>query len=129
MIPPPAGEVPVPGDGRDYRFAPNDFGLAAARLDPDGSGSFSFEVTGVRQVLRCEAGDWRETRCELPDLGSRVVTSACRDGDAFVATIRFPETPHAYTLTCRVAGDELVADGRVNVSFFPTEFTLTGRAA
>jgi CubicO group peptidase (beta-lactamase class C family) len=128
VIPPPTGEAPAAGDGREYRFEPNDLGLVSARLDPDGSGSFVIEGEGVRQALHCRAGDWQESRCEIAYLGSRVMTSAHADGDAFFATIRFPQTPHSYTLTCRVTGDELVTDVRVNVGFGPSELTLTGRA-
>ena len=47
------------------------------------------------------------------------------DGDAFVATLRWVETPFVGTLTCRVDGGTMTVDGKLNVSFGPTEFQLS----
>ena len=55
---------------------------------------------------------------EPPDL-----TSAYGDGDAFVATFRWVETPFVATLSCRVDNGRMTVDGKLNVSFGPTEFT------
>ncbi len=130
---PPSGPAPAPGNGQTYRFvANNPTGLTAVRLDPDGTGTFSFEdQKGQRQDLVCAAGGWREQTAAGPfedagpEIGERVLTSAYGDGDAFVATFRWIETPFLATLTCRTDGDTMTVDGQFNVSFGPTEFTLT----
>jgi hypothetical protein len=120
-IPPPTG--PAPSGGRAYRFEPNEHGLVSARLGTEAT--FSFELAGIGQDVVCASGGWREAECRLPGLGSRVLTSAYGDGDTVVATLRFPETPYSYTVTCRPAGDDLAVEVGVNVSFGPTSLALT----
>ncbi|WP_350277143.1 serine hydrolase [Kribbella sp. HUAS MG21] len=132
-LPPPSGPAPAGGDGRTYRFAAdNMLGLVSARIDPDGTGTFSFRdlEDGSRHDLVCAAGDWREASAPgtvddaAPEVGERVVTNAYGDGDAFVATLRWLESPYVATLTCRVTGDTLTVDVALNVSFGPTDFTI-----
>jgi CubicO group peptidase (beta-lactamase class C family) len=123
-VQPPAGPPPRPGDGRTYEFAPNDGYLLTARLDPDATGIFTIDIHGIVHEVVCAAGAWREA--QAPN-GDRTAASAYGDGDTFVATIRFLATPYVYTLRCRPVGDQLVVDVRVNVSFGPTEYTLTSR--
>ncbi|NEA36704.1 serine hydrolase [Streptomyces sp. SID13031] len=132
-IAPPAGPV-AKGDGKTYRFDSNLASLTAVKLDPDGTGTFSFEIggenydatvpAGSKQDVVCAPGGWQEVRDELTDPQQRLVTSAHADGDAFVATFRYLETPYAATFTCRPDGDGLTIDVRYNVSFGPTEFSL-----
>jgi CubicO group peptidase (beta-lactamase class C family) len=134
---PPTGPAPAGGDGRTYRFtADNPAGLTAVRLNADGTGVFTFEAFGGggSHEIVCGPGDWREqsTLGSLYDAnleaGNRIMTSAYGDGDAFVATFRWVETPFVAKLTCRVAGDSMTLDGELNVSFGPTTFTLTSQA-
>ena len=131
---PPAGAAPAAGDGRTYHFAAaNPAGLTSARIDADGSGTFTFSDLGDGSIheLRCAAGDWQEQAAPgtvddaAPEAGERVLTSAYGDGDAFVATLRWVETPFVATLTCRVDGSTMTVDGKLNVSFGPTEFQLS----
>jgi CubicO group peptidase (beta-lactamase class C family) len=125
---PPSGPAPAGGNGRTYRFAGNEIGLEAVRLNADGTGTFTFSG---REVT-CGAGGWREHRSlgvpAGPDsdsaAGQRLVTSAYADGDTFVATIRFLETPFVLTLACRLPSDTLTIDVTQNVSFGPTSFTI-----
>ncbi|WP_163508486.1 serine hydrolase domain-containing protein [Fodinicola acaciae] len=133
-IRPPAGPPPRPGDGRTYDFVENDAFLRSIRLDPDGSGTFTFAANGATNEVVFRAGGWREAVDPLDwrpiegdssDPANRLVTSAYGDGDSFVATMRPLSTPFVYTFVCRAAGDRMVVDVRVNVSFGPTEFTLT----
>ena len=58
-----------------------------------------------------------------------MVTSAYADGDAFVATFRWLESPFAVaTLTCRVTdGDTMTIDGSSTCRFGPATFTRVGR--
>ena len=128
---PPKGAVPT-GNGRTYTFEPNHSMLAAVRLDADGTGTFTFSHAAglwgnpseASQQVVCAPGDWRELTDELTDPPSRMVTSAYADGDAFVATFRYLESPFAVTMTCRVDDDTMTIDGRNNVGFGPAEFTL-----
>jgi len=128
---PPKGAVPT-GNGRTYTFEPNSAMLAAVRLDADGTGTFTFShAAGLwdhpgegSQDVVCAPGDWHESTDELTDPPARMVTSAYADGDAFVATFRYLETPFAVTMTCRTEGDVMTIDGLNNVGFGPATFTL-----
>lgn len=132
-LPPPAGPAPAGGDGRTYRFGANVARLRSVRLDRDGTGVFTFGDPGQSSPsdIVCAAGAWREQRGPAAMSGAnleteyRVLTSAYGDGDTFVATIRVAESPFVATLRCRPAGDQLTVDVTLNVSFGPTEFTLT----
>jgi CubicO group peptidase (beta-lactamase class C family) len=132
----PSGPAPTGGDGRTYRFtADNLAGLTAVRLDPDGTGTFTFaglELGATDSVdIVCGPGDWREVNAvgvlkeADPQSRQRVVSSAYADGDAFVATIRFVETPFVLTLSCRTTDEGMTIDATQNVSFGPTALTLT----
>jgi CubicO group peptidase (beta-lactamase class C family) len=147
---PPAGPAPASagtgdagtggvGNGQTYRFAnDNETGLIAVRLDPDGTGTFTFAGLGPGATdpvdIVCEPGDWRELNSvgvvkeADPVRQQRVVSSAYVDGDTFVATIRFLETPFVLTLACHPPTDRLTIDVTENVSFGPTSFTLTSEA-
>jgi CubicO group peptidase (beta-lactamase class C family) len=132
-ITPPAGGAPK-GDGKTYEFDRNFAALKSARLDPDGTGTFVFQVdgsdydvtvpAGSTQEVVCKPGDWQELTHELADPPQRLVVSTVADGDDFVATFRYLETPYAATFRCRPDGDALTIDVRLNVSFGPTEFSL-----
>ncbi|MFG1623048.1 serine hydrolase domain-containing protein [Kribbella sp. NPDC049227] len=134
-LPPPTGPAPTSGDGQTYRFAENVVGLTAVRLDPDGIGTFSLlgverDSDGPTDIV-CAVGDWREQSSHgvlldavTPEV-QRVVTSAYGDGDAFVATIRWLETPFVATLACRTADGRMTIGVNLNVSFGPTELTVT----
>jgi len=133
---PPSGPAPTGGNGQTYRFAnDNATGLTAVRLDPDGTGTFTFaglEPGATDPVdIVCAPGDWRELNSvgvlkeADPQVGQRVVSSAHADGDTYVATIRFVETPFVLTLACHPPTDQLTIDVTQNVSFGPTSLTLT----
>jgi hypothetical protein len=112
-------------------------GIAAVRLDPDGTGAFTFVpgsmsdeahvAAGTTQELTFAPGGWREDVDMLQDTEQRLVTSAYGDGDTFVGIVRYLETPYVVTLRCRVDGDALQIDLRFNVSFWPPEMTLRSR--
>lgn len=123
---PPAGPAPSGGSGQTYRFAGNDAGLTAVRLDPDGTGTFTFSQDDVTHEVVCAAGEWREQRSPArgTEPGQRIVTSAYGEGDAFVATFRWLDTPFVATATCRESGGSMTVDVELNVSFGPTSFTL-----
>jgi CubicO group peptidase (beta-lactamase class C family) len=124
-ISPPSGPAPA-ANGRTYQFERNDHNLVAVRLDAEST--FTLEVAGVQQDVTCAPGGWREAECTLPGLGSRVLTSAYGDQDAVVATLRFPETPYCYTLSCRPSAEELAVEVGMNVGFGPEQVTLTAHA-
>ena len=136
QIAPPAGEAPK-GDGRTYEFEPNWAAVKSVRLDPDGTGTFVFVIDGANhdatvpagssQEVVCAPGGWQELTDELMDPPQRLVTNASGDGEAFVATFRYLETPYVATFTCRPDGDALAIDVRFNVSFGPTEFSLRSK--
>jgi CubicO group peptidase (beta-lactamase class C family) len=131
---PPTGPAPSGGDGRTYRFPRNDAGLTAVRLDPDGTGTFTFAAvedgTDEPHEIVCTAGDWREHRSPgvlrdaVTEPGQRILTSAIASNDAFVATFRWVETPFVATLTCHPTPNSMTIDCQLNVSFGPTSFTL-----
>lgn len=133
---PPSGPTPGGASGRTYPFANDNMtGLIAVRLDPDGTGTFTFAglehgATDPVDIV-CRPGDWQELnhvgvlKEADPETGQRVVSSASADGDTFVATIRFLETPFVLTLACRETDDGMIIDATQNVSFGPTSFTLS----
>jgi CubicO group peptidase (beta-lactamase class C family) len=126
-IVPPKGAVPT-GNGRTYRFEPNQAMLTAVRLDADSTGTFTFAADGQgEQDVVCAPGDWRELTDELTDPPARLVTSAYADGDAVVAIFRYLETPFVVTMTCRADGDAMTIDVVNNVGFGPARFTLRSR--
>ena len=106
------------------------------RLDPDGTGTFTFEAASLTSPVEtapratydvvCGPGDWQEAVDGSPS--GRLLTSAYGDGDAFVATLRYVATPFVMTLSCRPEGDALIVDCRFNVGFGPSTFTLTAHA-
>jgi CubicO group peptidase (beta-lactamase class C family) len=120
-IAPPGGPSPA-ANGRSYRFEKNDHNLVAVRLGAETT--FTLEVAGVQQDVTCAPGGWREAECTLPGLGSRVLTSAYGDQDSVVATVRFPETPYCYTLTCRPSAENLTVEVGMNVGFGSGQITL-----
>jgi hypothetical protein len=134
---PPTGSTPS-GNGRTYEFEANYTGITAVRLDPDGTGTFTMTAgslaehvgvpDGTTQDLVFVPGSWREDDDKLQSPPQRLVTSAYGDGDTFVATVRYLETPFVATMRCRVVGDTLEVDLRFNVSFGPLESTLTSRS-
>ncbi|MEU4601804.1 serine hydrolase [Kribbella sp. NPDC023972] len=137
-LPPPSGPSPTGGDGHTYRFAANEAGLSAVRLDPDGTGTFTFaEVEqgshGSYEIV-CAPGGWREQRIPgvsrdaVTEPGQRIVTSAYAEGDAFVATFRWLETPFVASAACRTADGQMTIAVNLNVSFGPTTFTVTSTA-
>jgi CubicO group peptidase (beta-lactamase class C family) len=129
----PAGPAPK-GDGKTYEFDRNWAALKSARLDPDGTGTFGFVIdgrdsdltvpAGSTQEVVCKPGDWQELTDELTGPPTRMVVNTSADGDTFVATFRYLETPYVVTFRCRPDGDALAVDVRSNVSFGPTEFSL-----
>ncbi|GAA0958662.1 hypothetical protein GCM10009554_71190 [Kribbella koreensis] len=133
---PPTGAT-YAGDGRTYEFDANPMGIAAVRLDPDGTGTFTLvpgsladdaqATTGRTQELSFAPGPWQEDVDKLQDTPQRLVTSAYGDGDTFVAIVRYLESPYVVTLRCRVDGEALQIDLRFNVSFWPPELTLRSR--
>jgi CubicO group peptidase (beta-lactamase class C family) len=121
-IDPPTGASPPAGDGRTYRFEPNEIELAGATWKTDGSLVLDFQdgkyQYGERVV--CAAGDWREYQDR-----QRILTSAHGAGDELVATVRFVETPFAYTVTCHQQPDQLTLTIDPNVGFDPDPVTLS----
>ena len=132
----PSGPAPSGGNGRTYRFA-DERGRSGS--GPVGCGRHRHlhvrlrragRRRGARGRLRSRrlAGANVASACSrrpIPRPGSAWSPSAYADGDTFVATIRFVETPFVLTLACHPAGDTLTIDVTQNVSFGPTSFTLT----
>jgi CubicO group peptidase (beta-lactamase class C family) len=83
-----------------------------------------------KQKFVCGAGAWREGILGVARHSPRMIASGVwSDDDTFVITLRYYETPFIYTLSCHVAGDHLMVDGSINVSFDPTQFSLVGHPA
>jgi len=119
-LPPPSGPAPQGGDGRTYTFEQNPATLRSIRWDADGTALFTFTDDTTAVVAHSPDG-WH-------DAGAHVVTAAHGDGDVFVGTIRWLDSPHAAEFRCRISDGEMTVDGRLNVSFAPLEFTITSRA-
>jgi hypothetical protein len=72
----------------------------------------------------CSPGPWRELRDELRNPAQRLATSAYGDGENFVATFRYLQTPFVLTFNCRTDGENLAIDAELNLGFGPNTFTL-----
>nr|WP_238354762.1 serine hydrolase [Kribbella sandramycini] len=119
---PPSGPAPQAGDGQTYTFTPNPGFLRSVRWDADGAAVLTFLVTELSEpettAFTCAPGAWLHAE------GEPVVTSAYGDGDAFVATVRWLDTPFSGQFRCRVDNGRMTVDGKLNVSFGPTEFSI-----
>ncbi|MCB0131808.1 MAG: serine hydrolase [Caldilineaceae bacterium] len=86
-------------------------------------------------ALHAGFGIWRESTTTFyggPDaISSPTVGSFAWSGDdTLTLQVRYIETPHSLTVTCRFVDDTLEMGMRLNVSFGPVELpTLTGRRA
>jgi CubicO group peptidase (beta-lactamase class C family) len=130
---PPAGRSSSPlaagMGGIEYALEKNALKLTAARFDfrPD-SCTMTLKHGSKRTVLTLGFGEWREGTMLLPadhapGLQDHPVTASgvWTADDAFVVTVRLILTPFVYTFTNRLAGNELLCDPEVNVSFGPTK--------
>jgi hypothetical protein len=145
IVPPqgrPAPALAAEIAGRTYRFAPNDLGIESFALSLDGAGTaLTLRDRNGEHRIVCGDGVWRGGVTSFMSQGGRRLDSrpaqrsiaaagAWAADDAYLATIYYDETPFCGTLTCRFAGERLLLDMAVNVSFEATTFPqLEGRAA
>ena len=126
--------------GREFALADNVDGIQAI--------GFAFSADGGTLVIRDDQGSRRipcgYDRWTLSDgsplfmrghpgesaASMKVAASgAWADDQTYVVELCWPGTPFRRTLSCRVEGDRLTVDQRMNVSFGPTELPrLEGRA-
>lgn len=143
-IAPPEGQ-PAPAlaaevAGRTYRFAPNDLHFETFTLDlgEEGTTLTLRDDRGEHRIV-CGDGVWRKGATNLMTQGvprlslhtverSVAAAGAWTGDDTYLARVYFDETPFCATFTCRFAGERLLLDVGVNVSFGPTSFPqLEGR--
>lgn len=133
-IPAPTGPAAQGGDGKTYTFGENPGFLQSVRWDADGSAFLTFfqfrQAKAEDNGYVFGPGDWHEqpglaSDSDVDGTEHQVLTHAYGDGDALVATIRWLAGPHAAEFRCRIADGRMTVDGRLNVSFAPTEFTVT----
>jgi CubicO group peptidase (beta-lactamase class C family) len=144
-IAPPAG-LPAPAlaeqiAGRTYRFAPNDLKLESLTLSLGEAGTTLTvrDAQGDQQIV-CGDGAWRQSVTRFMSQGGGRPTAqptprpiAAAGGwtadDTYLAKLYYVETPFCVTLACTFAGERLLLDVSVNVSFGPTTFPqIEGRA-
>jgi CubicO group peptidase (beta-lactamase class C family) len=87
------------------------------------------------ESIPCGYGAWQQGQSSLfnrPWLFEPTPTVACgawTAADSFTMVVRLYETPFFHTLVFHFAGDEMMVETRVNVSFESSEMLLTARRA
>jgi CubicO group peptidase (beta-lactamase class C family) len=88
----------------------------------------TFSTSNANYEIVTGLGEWIEGTTALfePDYPHVVASAIWKTDNTLQVTVRGYETPFVYTLDCKFEGDQLRIDGKVNVSFGPTTYTLTG---
>ncbi len=132
----PASPIASQVSGRKYRVDPNVLQIETMTFEFTEAGcTFTVKTAVGTETIPCGYGTWLtgETRLfRQPLLFDRTPTaasSAWTDENILTMVIRLIETPFFYTLVCHFVGDEIVLEGRVNVSLESLEpVLLTARA-
>lgn len=98
-------------------------------LDKNGA-TFSLHNRYGEQRVHCGYGEWQKGVITVDQRGPAPVAAsgAWVADDTYVIKQYFDETPFLNTTTLHFAGDQVTYQGRLNVSFGPTEFPkLVGR--
>jgi hypothetical protein len=80
-----------------------------------------------KHEITCGDQAWVEGKTTLfgPDYPGVAASGTWTAEDTFTITLRFYETPYVHTLQCKFNGDQLTVDGKLNVSFGPTNYLIT----
>jgi hypothetical protein len=116
---------------RTYKVDDNEFKFETITMNFDGSGcTISVKAAGDEESFPCGYSAWQQSQTSVFDEPwllepSRIVASgAWTADDTFTMIVRFYETSFYRTLVCHFAGDELMIETRVNVSFGSTKPVL-----
>jgi CubicO group peptidase (beta-lactamase class C family) len=125
--------VAAPAAGQMYLCDANELGVEAIGLEwGEGSSVLTLRDARGEHQFACRNGAWHKSETTFAAFGSPHVAASggWTAGDTYTAELCFYETPFCLTLACRFAGDQLHAQGVVNVSFGPREWPpLIGRRA
>jgi CubicO group peptidase (beta-lactamase class C family) len=134
-LPLPPGRASSPTaarvSGRTYTFEPNglEFESLALTFDAGGCTAAIHSSGGEHQILVGQ-GEWRPGITSFVDRGPPAPAAAAgawADDETYVIKMHYSETPFCATLSCRFAGERLLLDFGLNVSFGPTKFpTVVG---
>jgi CubicO group peptidase (beta-lactamase class C family) len=110
--------------GRTYTFPENDQTLESAALTAgDGTAEITFRNSCGDQKITAGFGKWvrGETRLTTKHPLKVAASYAWPKEDTFELQICFYESPTIMTTTCRYAGNEVICNSKINVSFGPTD--------
>lgn len=124
--------------GRTYAIEANELGLNTITLDFAESGyTVRVNTAAGEEVIQGGYSQWQQgqttlfhplDRDWLDDNPTPIVASGdWMSQDSFTIVVRLYETPFCHTIVCHFAGDELLIEMLVNVSFEASNVLLTAR--
>lgn len=127
-LPPAQGKAASPTaaqvSGRTYAVDANALGIKTIRLNFAESGcTVDLETSDEKATIACGYGTWQQSKTAvfnepwIFDPMPVAASSAWADDDHLTVVARLYETPFFHTLNCHFAGDELMIEASVNVSF------------
>jgi len=123
-FPVPEGEPgsPMQGEvsGKRYAIEANPAGIESVSFDFSEDGClFKLKDGSGEEQAACGLGAWRVGTSSLLEHRPKklVASGAWTARDTFAVTLRFYESPFCFTLACRLTGNRLRIDTKVNVSF------------
>jgi CubicO group peptidase (beta-lactamase class C family) len=107
--------------GKEFTLDPNDLGLQTASFTFDGNGAvFAMRDSRGRYSIPCRSGRWEQSETALPGTPPRLISGGApprgtkakvaasghwADDKTWEMLLRYYETPHHDTVTCRFEGD------------------------
>ena len=120
--------------GRTYTVDRNELDIETITLDFADFDCTVWVKTAIgEEIIPCGYGTWQQgqstlfNRPWLFDPTPIVACGAWTAEDSFTMVVRLYETPFFHTLTFHFAGDELMVETGVNVSFEASDILLTAR--
>lgn len=117
--------------GHTYRFEDNEMQLQALSFNfNEADCSITIKTPSHKETIACGYGEWREGQLSLFNMlpifepEPIVASGAWTAEDTFTLVIRLYRTPFFHKLDCRFAGDQMILETEVNVSFSPLRTKL-----
>jgi CubicO group peptidase (beta-lactamase class C family) len=115
--------------GRVYQLEPNDERIEAVTLEfaKSGSATLKFRQSGSDETLEVERDTW--SACQQTKAGRLATSGAWTAKDTYTVQAAVCGTPYMLTLRHKFAGDALIVEREINVSFGKNKLaTLRGRS-
>ena len=123
--------------GKTFAIEPNDQGITGVRFEiADNVCTFTAEAGGIAHTIPCGMQNWLRSETSMPGTPPRLISGGAPKGAAaskvaasaawsdmqtLVMVLRYYETPHHDTLTCKFDGDKLT------LSFVNSMASMSGK--